>query len=72
MLEPKAGIFLGRMTARIRDELWRKVMKHCKDGACLQAWTSPGEQGFQMRSYGDTSRQIVDLEGLHLVSIPVG
>ena len=47
-------------------------MKHCKDGACLQAWTSPGEQGFQMRSYGDTSRQIVDLEGLHLVSIPGG
>jgi hypothetical protein len=24
MLEPKAGIFLGRMTARIRDELARQ------------------------------------------------
>ena len=69
MLEPKAGIFLGRTTARIRDELWQKVMKHCKDGACLQAWSSQGEQGFQIRTYGDTSRQIIELEGLQLVAV---
>ena len=70
MIEPKAGIFLGRMTARLRDKLWEKAVAGSKDGACLQAWSSPGEQGFVVRTHGDTSRKIVELEGLHLVAIP--
>lgn len=68
MLEPKAGIFLGRMTARIRDELWKKAIKDRNGGSCLQAWRSPGEQGFQVRVFGEPSREIVDFEGLHLVA----
>ena len=68
MIEPKAGIFLGRMTARIREELWKKVTKACREGACLQAWSVPGEQGFSIRTFGDTTRKIVEIEGLQLVS----
>ena len=26
MVEPKAGIFLGRITARLRDKLWEKAV----------------------------------------------
>ena len=70
MIEPKSGIFLGRMTARLRDKLWAKAVAGSKGGACLQAWNSPSEQGFVVRTFGDTSRKIVDLEGLHLVAIP--
>ena len=70
MIEPKAGIFLGRMTTRIRDELWKKVVAGCKAGACLQAWSAPGEQGFQFRTTGETSRRLRYFEGLALVEIP--
>ena len=70
MIEPKSGIFLGRMTARLRDKIWEKAVVGSKGGACLQAWSSPTEQGFIVRTHGDTSRKIVDLEGLHLVAIP--
>ncbi len=70
MIEPKAGIFLGRMTARIRDKLWAKAVAGSQGGACLQAWTAPGEQGFVVRTHGDTSRKIMDFEGLDLVAIP--
>ena len=69
MLEPKAGIFLGRMTARIRDELWKKAVAGCKEGGCFQAWSAPGEQGFQFRTHGDLSRQMIEIEGLSLVSL---
>jgi CRISPR-associated protein Cas2 len=69
MLEPKAGIFLGRMTSRIRDELWAKAVAKSACGACLQAWSASGEQGFQMRTHGEMTRKIVDLEGLSLVAI---
>ena len=70
MIEPKSGIFLGRMTARLRDKLWAKAVAGSRGGACLQAWSSPGEQGFLVRTSGDTSRKVVDFEGLHLVAIP--
>ena len=70
MIEPKTGIFLGRISARLRDKLWEKAVAGSRSGACLQAWNSPGEQGFAVRTHGDTSRKIVDLEGLHLVAIP--
>ncbi len=70
MIEPKAGIFLGRMTARIRDELWLKALAGCKGGAVLQMWSATGEQGFQFRAHGDTSRKLREFEGLHLVEIP--
>ena len=70
MIEPRAGMFLGRMTARVRDELWEKAVKSRKEGACLQVWSAPTEQGFAFRVIGDASRQLVELEGLHLVQKP--
>ena len=70
MIEPKTGIFLGRMTARLRDKLWGKAVAGSQGGACLQAWATPGDQGFTVRTAGETSRKIVDLEGLYLVGIP--
>ncbi len=69
MIEPKAGIFLGHLTARLRDKLWEKAVRDCGKGACLQAWNAPNEQGFVVRTFGDASRKIVDFEGLHLVVI---
>ncbi len=41
-----------------------------RGGACLQAWSSPGEQGFVIRRSAEASRKIVDLQRLHLVAIP--
>lgn len=70
MIEPKAGIFLGHMTAPIRDELWKKAVARCKGGSCLQIWDTPTEQGFQFRCHGDPSRTWVEFEGLYLVSKP--
>ncbi len=70
MMEPKAGIFLGHMTARIRDELWKKSICNQRCGACMQIWSYPTEQGYNWRSFGDPSRNIVDFEGLYLVEIP--
>lgn len=69
MIEPKAGIFLGRMTARIRDELWKKAVAGRRSGACVQIWRSPTEQGFEFRTFGEPSRDFVEFEGLNLVSL---
>ena len=69
MIEPQAGIFLGRMTARVRDELWKRAVNQCRGGACLQIWSAPTEQGFEFRACGQSTRRLVDMEGLYLVAL---
>jgi len=70
MLEPYPGVFVGHVTAMVRDRLWEKCCQRCKEGGVFQAWTTNNEQHFAMRVYGDTRRSIVEMEGLQLVKIP--
>jgi CRISPR-associated protein Cas2 len=67
MIEPKAGVFIGKVSAEVRDRLWMKCMKSINDGGAMQIWSSNNEQGFVMRSYGDTSKSLIDLDGLTFV-----
>lgn len=68
LLEPRAGVFVGRVSAAVRDRLWEKAQ--ARGGGCLMAYSSNCEQGFAIRSCGDTSRVIEDFDGLLLVRIP--
>jgi CRISPR-associated protein Cas2 len=70
LLEPKAGVFVGRVSALVRDKLWEKACKNAKDGGCLMIHTTNNEQGFQMKSWGRTARVIEDFDGLSLVRMP--
>jgi CRISPR-associated protein Cas2 len=70
LIEPRTGIFIGHVSALVRDRLWGKCSDGSKTGGVLQIWSTNNEQRFQMRSFGDTSRQIVELEGLQLIKIP--
>jgi len=70
MLEPKAGVFIGKVSAMVRDRLWEKATKSAGDGACMLIYSCNTEQGFNIRTYGDNTRDIVDMEGLWLVRIP--
>lgn len=66
-LEPKAGVFVGRVSALVRDKLWEKACKQAKDGGCLLLHSSDHEQGYRVRSFGQTTRHIEDFDGLVLV-----
>jgi CRISPR-associated protein Cas2 len=70
LLEVRNGVFVGHITARVRDKLWEKCIKNNPTGGVFQAWSSNNEQHFQMRISGDTSRRIVYEEGLQLIKIP--
>jgi len=70
LVEVKTGIFVGHVSARVRDELWEKYEKAKRVGGITQIWSTNTEQKFQMRMSGDTSRQIIELEGLQLIRIP--
>ena len=70
MLEVRAGVFVGTLSQRVRDKLWALVCARHPTGGCLLVFRAPTEQGFVVRSHGDTSRQIFDNEGLQLVRRP--
>lgn len=70
MIEPRTGVFVGKLSATVRDMLWEKACKGVKGGAAMLAYSTPNEQGFTVRSHGDTSRTLVDMEGLMLVHVP--
>lgn len=67
MLELKAGVFVGSLSALVRDQLWEYTCAKLKSGGGVLIYHSNAEQGFSMRFAGDTSRSIVDFEGLSLV-----
>lgn len=69
-LEPKAGVFVGRVSAAVRDRLWEKACKQARDGGCVMLYASNTEQGYRVRTWGKTARSIDDFEGLFLVRMP--
>ncbi len=70
MLELRAGVFVGTLSALVRDRLWEKVCSKSRDGGCLMVHNAQNEQGFDIRFWGETSRTVRDWEGLKLVFVP--
>jgi len=70
LIEVKTGVFVGHVSARVRDKLWDKCCRARRLGGVVQIWSTNTEQRFAMRSAGDTSREIVSFEGLQLVRVP--
>ncbi len=68
MLEPKAGVFVGTISALVREKLWLKVCSSVGDGACMILWRTNTEQGFKIDFWGNTSRHVHDWEGLQLIT----
>ena len=71
LIEPRAGVFVGDVSALVRDKLWEKCCTRITAGAgAVQIWTTNNEQGYDVRVWGHIQRRIVDYEGLKLVCVP--
>lgn len=70
LIEPRSGVFVGHVSARVRDRLWEKSVKRKQSGGVIQIWNTNNEQRFAIRMAGDTSRKLVEVEGLQLIQIP--
>lgn len=70
MTEPRSGVFVGVVSALVRDKLWEKVVDGSREGAAVLIHSARTEQGYLVRTHGDPTRKPVDLEGLTLVRIP--
>lgn len=69
LLELDTGVFVGRVSAVVRELLWEKVVEKAGDGRCAMAWRTNNEQGFALRLHGYQDRVLRDFDGIVLVSV---
>jgi CRISPR-associated protein Cas2 len=69
MIEPHPGVFVGNLSALVRDLLWDKCRASIRDGGAVQIWSTNNEQRYQIRMAGQTKREVVDFEGIQLVRL---
>jgi CRISPR-associated protein Cas2 len=70
LVQAQAGVFVGFLSARVRDLLWRKALSAGPKAAGIIIYSDDTEQGFSVRSFGRTSRDFTDFEGLFLAKTP--
>lgn len=69
MQEVQAGVFVGSLSAMVRDLLWKKSMEKRADGWCCQIYSTNTEQGYAIRVAGDAKRNVIDVEGILLIAV---
>lgn len=62
LMEVAPGVFVGKVSARVRDELWRITSDGLEGGTALMVQSAPNEQGFEIRNIGHRWNP-VDLDG---------
>jgi CRISPR-associated protein Cas2 len=72
LLEPRAGVFVGKISASVRERLWEKACGAMGGGAGMLIHNADNEQGFAIRFWGATNRWVLDYEGLTLIRVPEG
>lgn len=68
LLEVKAGVYVGTISAAVRQRLWKKVRENMNSGAALLIYSAATEQGFQMEMHNLPERKVVDFEGISLIA----
>ena len=69
LLEIGPGVFVGKVSARVRDRLWAHVVELAKDGRAIMVYSAPTEQRFAFKVHRH-DWQPIDLDGLQLMMRP--
>src|SRR5690349_5163347 len=69
MIEVTPGMFVGTLSAKVRDELWTTTAAVVADGAAVLIHPDNTEQGYSIRTAGQRRRQPIDFDGLTLIAM---
>jgi CRISPR-associated protein Cas2 len=69
LMEISPGVFVGKISARVRQHMWTRVIDMTKNGRAIMAYATNNEQGlaFQVHNHHWTP---IDVEGIHLMLRP--
>ncbi len=69
LIEAAPGLYIGTVSARVRDELWSTITDVIGDGAAVLAYPDNTEQGFTLKTAGTRRRIPTDFDGLTLITM---
>ncbi|MGI5851584.1 MAG: type I-E CRISPR-associated endoribonuclease Cas2e, partial [Caldicoprobacterales bacterium] len=67
--EVNTGVYVGQVSARVRDELWKRVQGNVKSGRATMVFNTNNEQRMDFRVH-NTSWEPIDFDGLKLMLRP--
>jgi CRISPR-associated protein Cas2 len=67
LVEVDTGVFVGKVSAAVRELLWQKCLQKRGEGRCCMVYNTNNEQGFAIRMEGYPDRSVRDFDGLQLV-----
>lgn len=68
LLEVRAGVYVGKVSRRIREMIWNTVAVGLEGGNAVMAWATNTESGFDFETLGTNRRIPVEMGGIKLVS----
>ena len=68
LLEVRAGVYVGKLSRRVREMLWEQVLEGIEDGNAVMIWSTNTESGFDFETVGPNRRMPTDYQGLRLVA----
>ncbi len=68
LLEVRAGVYVGKVSRRVREMIWEQIERGIENGNAVMAWSTNTESGFDFMTLGANRRIPVEMDGLKLVS----
>ena len=69
LIEINTGVYVGNVSARVRDELWDRVCENIKQGQATMVFPADNEQHMDFRIH-NTTWEPVDYDGIKLMLHP--
>ena len=69
LFEINVGVYVGQISARVRDELWNRIIENVKVGRVTMVYQTNNEQHFAYRVHNSAWKPI-DFDGLMLMMRP--
>lgn len=70
LIEIQPGVFVRKLSRRVRERVWLNVGAHVGDGQAVLVFPARTEQGFQVWTAGRDRWAPVDVDGLTLMLRP--
>lgn len=71
LFEIAPGVFVGHVSARVRERLWDRIVLSVKEGRAIMVYTAHNEQHLEFKVHQPDWKP-VDSDGLELIKRPVG
>lgn len=67
MLEVSAGLYVGNVSKRLREEILLEVTTYIDDGTAVAVWPTRNVQGYELWFAGLKRRRAANHDGLRLI-----